>query len=193
MNLKRYIIFFLIFILFILLIPIFTKNKEGLTTRTGIIKELNIGDTIDGISAHLYSSDRLMRMIFDNGLRIQKVKFRNQIPQIEEGITDTGIFETHLEATDKKMVNMLAKSLTFDGTGITLYDKTLNAENDDNSIVISVQSERNPIKVTDANFPFNDYKIVLTNDGDLVAINSLNQRYPLLSTGANRFIDPPPN
>jgi len=192
MNLKRYIIFFLIFILFILLIPIFTKKKEGLTT-TGIIKELNIGDTIDGISAHLYSSDRSMRMIFDNGLRIQKVNFRNQIPQIEEGITDTGIFETHLEATDKKMVNMLAKSLTFDATGITLYDKTLNAENDDNSIVISVQSERNPIKVTDANFTFNDYKIVLTNDGELVAINSANQRYPLLSTGANRFIDPPQN
>lgn len=182
----------MIFILFILLIPIFTKKKEGLTT-TGIIKELNIGDTIDGISAHLYSSDRSMRMIFDNGLRIQKVNFRNQIPQIEEGITDTGIFETHLEATDKKMVNMLAKSLTFDATGITLYDKTLNAENDDNSIVISVQSERNPIKVTDANFSFADYKIVLTNDGDLVAINSANQRYPLLSTGANRFIDPPQN
>jgi hypothetical protein len=132
-------------------------------------------------------------MIFDNGLRIQKVKFKNQVPQIEEGITDTGSFETHLEATDKKMVNMLAKSLTFDATGITLYDKTLNAKNDENPIVISVQRERYPIKVTDANFSFDDYKIVLTNDGDLVAINSLNQLYPLLSTGTNRFIDPPPN
>ena len=26
--------------------PIFTKKREGLTTRTGLIKELKIGDTI---------------------------------------------------------------------------------------------------------------------------------------------------
>jgi len=193
MNLKRYIIFFLIFILLILLVPTFTKKREGLTTRTGLIKELKIGDTIDGVSAHLYSQDLTMRMIFSNGLRIQRVKFKNQIPQIEEGITDTGNFETHLETSDIKMVNMTAKSITFDPTGLTLYDKTLNSENDDNPIVIPVESERKPIKITDAKFRFDDYKIILTNNGDLVALNSANQQYPLLSKGVNRFIDPPTN
>jgi hypothetical protein len=193
MNLKRYIIFFLIFILLILLVPIFTKKREGLTTRTGLIKELKIGDTIDGVSAHLYSQDLTMRMIFSNGLRIQKVKFKKQIPQIEEGITDTGNFETHLETSDIKMVNMTAKSITFDPTGLTLYDKTLNSENDDNPIVIPVESERKPIKITDAKFRFDDYRIILTNNGDLVALNSANQQYPLLSKGVNRFIDPPTN
>jgi len=193
MNLKRYIIFFLIFILLILLVPIFTKKREGLTTRTGLIKELKIGDTIDGVSAHLYSQDLTMRMIFSNGLRIQRVKFKDQIPQIEEGITDTGNFETHLETSDIKMVNMTAKSITFDPTGLTLYDKTLNSENDDNPIVIPVESERKPIKITDAKFRFDDYKIILTNNGDLVALNSANQQYPLLSKGVNRFIDPPTN
>lgn len=195
MNLKRYIVFFLIFILFILIVPILIKKKEGLTTTTGIIGKLDIGDTMDGISSHLYSPKLKMRMIFDNGLRIQEVKFKKQIPQIEQGITDTGFFETHIDATDKRLINGSAKSLTFDSTGITLYDKTLNAENDDNPIVINVQSTREPIMITDTRLNLGGYSLFLDDDGNLVAAKpdqygkyDLTKSYPLLSKGVNRLI-----
>ena len=65
MNLKD-ILYFLIFTVHFNS-AYFNKEKEGLTTTTGIIGKLDIGDTMDGISSHLYSPKLKMRMIFDNG------------------------------------------------------------------------------------------------------------------------------
>ena len=43
--------------------------------------------------------------------------FSDQIPQTNSGIEDSGYYETHLKGTDKRLINRLARSLTFDNNG----------------------------------------------------------------------------
>ena len=80
---------------------------------------------VDGINKHLYSPNKKYRLIFDNGLKIQEIVFKKQIPQVNTGITESGYLEKHLLGNDKRIINRTAKSLTFDGNGLTLYDKTV--------------------------------------------------------------------
>ena len=189
MNLESYIIIFLLLILFILLIPVI---KKYVTREPMMVYSIGIGETMDGINKHLYSPNKKMRLIFDNGLRIQEVDFSDQIPQTTSGIQDSGYYETHLKGTDKRLINRLARSLTFDNNGLTLYDKTLNEEHldDDDDPVIQVESERNPIKITNARFSFNGFTLRLKNNGDLVARNAANQDYTIISLSENKLITP---
>jgi len=188
MNLKSYIIIFLLLILFILII---STIKEGVNKEPMMVYSLNVGDTIDGINKHLYSPNKKYRLIFDNGLKIQEITFKNQIPQVNTGITESGFLEKHLLGNDKRIINRTAKSLTFDGTGLTLYDKTLNEENkdDDDDPVIQVESKRRPIKNTRARFNFDGYKLLLTNQGHLVARKSGND-YVIVSNKINNLKNP---
>lgn len=188
MKFTNYIIIFLLLILFILII---SAIKEGMNKEPMMVYSLNVGDTMDGINKHLYSPNNKYRLIFDNGLKIQEIVFKKQIPQVNTGITESGFLEKHLLGNDKRIINRTAKSLTFDGNGLTLYDKTLNEENkdDDDDPVIQVESKRRPIKNTRARFNFDGYKLLLTNEGHLVARKSGND-YVIVSNKINNLKNP---
>ena len=75
MKFTNYIIIFLLLILFILII---STIKESINKEPMMVYSLNVGDTIDGINKHLYSRNNKYRLIFDNGLKIQEIVFKNK-------------------------------------------------------------------------------------------------------------------